>query len=1044
MTSLLMLPLIVFGMYAYKLLPVSTIPFIEPPIIQVITSYPGASPDEMARLVAGPLERQFMLMQGIEFVTSQNDYQTTTVILQFHDTVNINVAAQETQNAIDKAMGQLPQHLPNPPTYTKTNPSDTPILYCVLTSEIIPSSKIYEYAYTFIGQQIGTVNGVANITTYGYPYAVRVHVDPEALAAKNITLKQVADTLNNENPDQPTGKFYGPNKSIMTRTYGQIFKAKDYNPLIIKYENDNPVRIQDIGKAVPSLQNDKVSFKWITHDKKEEDVVVLAVFKQSGFNTMQVCTQIEELLEKLSKDLPASMNFSIPFTQATFIMESVKEVELTLLIAFLLVVLVVFVYLGRIRSSVIPLITLPITIIGTFILMYVFGYSIDIMSMSALTLAIGFLVDDAIVVLENIVRHVEMGDSPYKASMRGSKQIIITVISISLCLAIVFVPLLFMSGTVGAIFHEFAGVILIAIIFSAFISLSLTPMLCSRFVPPHQGQKKTKMEMFSDKMNASFLRYYKPALVWSLKHKFYVMMFCFANFAVSIYLFTVLPKEFLPPNDLGVVEGFLITDAGNSPEKVLEIVAKLEKICMANPYVYTMARMASTPTDNQAMFFLNLIERKKRPSVWKVMKQIEESVQEELVGALAFMKSFPLINLQIGGLTAGKGNNQYILQSIDSELLYKKAPEFIAELQTRPELRQVSSDLLPSTPLLDINILRDQAHSYNNLNATNVEDAFMYTYGETYISKINEPQNMYYVILEGTKSAIRDPSKLSQIYTGRVDSGDMNQENFETLKEQRQTAIDSLIETKLVAGAVEVNHINTMNSVTVSFDVGDGYALSDAIVAVEEVAEKMLPDQIMKSLAGNTAAFKKTFQELTILLLLAIFVIYIILGILYENFLHPIVPLSALPVAVIGGLVTLLIFNQALSIYALIGLIMLIGIVMKNGILIVDFALEELHQNKKSPYDSIVSACLIRFRPIIMTTFAAMMGSVPIALGIGGTIAKGRAPLGMVVVGGLLFSQVVTLFVIPCIFMYTNHFQEFLQRKYKVCRPIQSDEKIED
>lgn len=1036
MTTLLMLPMIVFGIYAYKLLPVSTIPFIEPPIIQVSTTYPGASPDEMGRLVAGPLERQFMLMQGIQFVTSQNDYQQSTMILQFHDSVNINVAAQEVQNAIDKAQGQLPQDLPNPPVYTKTNPSDTPILYCVLHSDIVPPSQLYEYAYTFLGQQIGVVDGVADITTYGYPYAVRVHVDPEALAAKGITLKEVADTLINENPDKATGKFYGPNKSVVTRTKGQIFKAEDYNPLIIKYNDNNPVRIRDVGKAFASVENNKLDFKWITHEKERDAVVVLAIFKQQGFNTMKVCTEIEQLLNKLSKDIPPTMSFQIPFTQAKYIEESVQEVELTLLIAFLLVVIVVFVYLGKIRNSVIPLITLPITITGTFVLMYIFGYSIDIMSMSAITLAIGFLVDDAIVVLENIVRHVEMGDSPYKGSIRGAKQIIITVISISLCLALVFVPLLFMGGMIGGIFHEFAAVILIAILFSAFISLALTPMLCSRFVPPHEKDRKTKMEMVSDKINNTLLKYYKPALIWALKHKLIVVIFCVVNFGISLYLFATLPKEFLPKNDLGVVEGFMVTDAGNSPEKTTKICEQLEKVCMSNPYVYTMARMSGTPSDNQAMFFLNLVESKKRPSVWTVMDQIKKMIDEEMVGVKVFLKSFPLINLQIGTITSGKANYQYIMQSIKPEILYKEAPEFVKALMKRPELYQVSSDLLPSAPTLDVDILRDQAHSYNGLDATNVEDAFMFNYGETYISKINEPQNMYYVILEGVKSAIRDPSKLNRLYAGREDSSQMNQISNVPQKERQQTAIQSIIKSELVEGPVQINHINTMNSVTVAFDVAKGYALSDAIAAVEEEAEKILSPEIIKGLAGNTAAFKETFEQLTVLLLLAVFVIYIILGILYENFLHPIVPLSSLPVAVLGGLLTLLIFNTKLSIYALIGLIMLIGIVMKNGILIVDFALEEEHDHKKSPYDSVVSACLIRFRPIIMTTFAAMMGSVPIALGIGGTIAKGRAPLGMVVVGGLLFSQIVTLFVIPCFYMYISHLQEFLQRKYRICRPI--------
>lgn len=1045
MATLLMLPLIVFGLYAYKLLPVSTIPVMEPPIIQVSVSYPGASPDEMGRLVAGPLERQFMLMQGIKFVASQNDYQTSSIICQFHKDININVAAQEVQNAIDKAQGQLPQDLPNPPTYTKNNPSNTPILYIVVHSDVIPASKLYEYGYTFIGQQIGTIDGVADIDTYGFPYAVRVRVDPQSLAAKNIAITEVAQAIQQENPDQPTGKFYGPYRSVMTKVKGQIFEAEKYNDLIIKYQDGNPVRIRDIGHSIPSLQNNKENFKWIerTSDGYTEDaVVVLAIFKQQGYNTLKVCEDIEGLLTKLKSDLPPSVELNIPFTQATYIEEAVDEVEFTLLIAFLLVVIVVFVYLGKIRNSVIPLITLPITIIGTFVLMYLFGYSIDIMSMSALTLSIGFLVDDAIVVLENIVRHVEMGKSPLKGAFDGSKQIILTVVSISLCLAIVFVPLLFMEGSVGAIFHEFAAVILIAILFSAFISLSLTPMLCSRFVPPHGEERKTRMELVSDRINNTLLKYYEPSLKWLLKHKKWVLVFCAVNFAASVYLFIALPKEFLPPNDLGAIQGFAVADQGTSPEEMDKILSEFEKIVMKNKYVKNMARMSSVPTDNQSLFFINLIPTKKRPSIWEVIKQIQTDLNE-VVGVKTFLKSFPLINLQVGNTTAGKANYQYILQGFDQDELFASSEEFLAALQKRPELANVNSDLLGNAPLLNVSILRDQAHTYGNINALDIQNTFMYAYGETYISKINQPENMYYVILENFPKYQKDPQDTSLLYVGKrterviddnVDNDDLDDFN------PNQIAINSVTEQKLVSAPTEINHTNTINSVTVAFNVGEGYALSDAIKALEQTAEQVLPPTIIKFLAGNTAAFKQTFKQLTVLLILAVFVIYIILGILYENFIQPITPLSALPVAVFGGLLTLLIFNEQLSIYALIGLIMLIGIVMKNGILIVDFAIEEIEDNGKSPYDAVVSACLVRFRPIIMTTLAAMMGAVPVALGIGGTVAKGRAPLGMVVVGGLVFSQVITLYVIPAFFLFVCKVNKFFVEKYSIFRPVPDEE----
>lgn len=1044
MATLLMLPLIVFGIFAYRLLPVSTIPFMEPPIIEVSTTYPGASPEEMARLVAGPLERQFMLMQGVKFVSSQNDYQTSTIICQFHKNVNINVAAQEVQNAIDKAQGQLPQNLPNPPVYTKNNPSNTPIIYAVIHSDVIPAYKLYEYGYTLLGQQIGTVDGVADIQTYGFPYAVRVKVDPQSLAAKSISLTEVAQAINQENPDQPTGKFYGPYRSVVTRTKGQIFDADDYNNLIIKYQNEDPVRIKDIGYAVAGLENDKQNFKFLTKTEegfKKDAVVVLAIFKQQGYNTLQVCENIEKLLNKLKKDLPPTVEFSIPFTQSTFIKEAIDEVQLTLVIAFFLVVIVVFVYLGKVRNSVIPLITLPITVTGTFVLMYLFGYSIDIMSMSALTLAIGFLVDDAIVVLENIVRHVQMGKKPYTGAIEGSKQIILTVISISLCLAIVFVPLLFMQGMIGQIFHEFAGVMLIAILFSAFISLSLTPMLSSRFVPSYELDRKTRMEKVAEKLNEKLLKIYEPALRFLLGHKKYILIFSTLTLGVSVYLFVVLPKEFLPPNDLGIIQGFAIADQGTSPERMDQIVNEFEAILMKSPYVESIGRMSGLPTDNQAFFFINLKKNTRRPTIWKLIDQYQKELSD-VVGVHTFMKAFPLINLQVGNTTAGKANYQYLLQSFDTDELFKSSEKFLEALQKRPELTQVSSNLLGDAPVLDVSILRDQAHSYGNLNAKDIENAFMYAYGETYISKINEPQNMYYVILENEKKYLKDPEDTSLLYVGKrtnqVESDNTFNTQFDVF-DSNQVAVDSVIKKKIVPGPLEINHLNTINAVTIAFDVNEDYALSQAIAAIEEEASKILPGTVMRSLAGNTAAFKETFTELTILLLLAIFVIYIILGILYENFLHPITPLSALPVAVFGGLVTLLIFGEALSIYALIGLIMLIGIVMKNGILIVDFALEEMESTQCSAEKAAIKASLVRFRPIIMTTLAAMMGSVPVALGIGGTVAEGRAPLGMVVVGGLIYSQLITLFVIPAVFVVVSKLSESFKSKYELFRTMDEE-----
>lgn len=1026
LTTLVMVTLVVFGVIAYNKLPVASIPTIEYPTIQVTVSYPGASPDEMARLVSSPLERQFMLMEGIKIVSSSNTYQSTTIILMFHLGTDINIGAQETEQAIQKALSQLPKDLPQPPTYTKVNPSDTPVLYLVVHSPNIPSWQLYEYGYNFIGQQLGTVDGVANIEMFGYPYAVRAKVDPQALAAKNISLTDVANAINNANPVKPTGKFYGPYKSIPTMVNGQIMEAEAYNDVIIKYQDGDPVRLSDIGYAYNSVENDKQVFKWMTKDYPEgEGAVVLAIYRTMGYNTVKVCSDILSVINRLSPQLPKGMTLVVPFTLKTWILQAVDDVQFTLLVAFILVILVVYIYLGKFRNSIIPLITLPITLTGTLIFMYVFGFSIDILSLSAITLSIGFLIDDAIVVLENIVRWVQKERyPPYEGSLKGSQQIIITVISISFCLGAVFIPMLFMEGAIGEIFHEFAAVILIAILFSGFISLSLTPMLCSRFVPAYGEESETKVEHFSNWINEKALSWYLPALKWALRHKLWIVIGGCVSVIISTYMLMVMPREFLPPNDLGVIQAFAMTEEGTSPERMEAYMDRIVSIGMSNKYVANMAKMQSTPTDNQSLFFFNLVDSDKRPNIWECIKILEQEMSE-IVGINIAMKAYPLINLQIGDSQSGKANNQFFLQSFNDESLYKTATEFIAKMQDLPQLKNVNSNFQPDAPMLKVDLQRDLAHSYGNINATTIEEAFSKAYGETYISKINSPNDLYYVILEVEPQFNKDPQQLDTLY--------MSNENG------NQVYTNSVIKTELISRPETVTHINALPSVTVVFDAADGVPLSEAVAAVEKLAKDTFPTDVVGAIAGNTAEFKKSMQQFIGLVFVAIFVIYIILGILYENFVHPITAISSIPVAVLGGLLTLLIFGKALSIYALIGLIMLIGIVMKNGIIVIDFALEEIEKNPSDVEGAAYSACSVRFRPIIMTTLAAGMGAVPVALGIGGTVAEGRSPLGLAVVGGLIFSQAVTLFLIPCVFCYIHRFSTWCTKSFDLFKDKGND-----
>ncbi|MFZ4772528.1 MAG: efflux RND transporter permease subunit [Chlamydiia bacterium] len=1014
-TLLVMVTFVVFGLFSYDHLPVSTIPTVQFPTIQVTVNYPGASPKEMTVLVCAPLERQFMMMQGIRMVTSQNTYQSTTIILQFHEDVDINVAATNTQQAISQAQGQLPNNLPQPPAYTKVNPADTPVMYVVIYSDTQPQGVVYDYGYNYVSRQLGAIEGVANIQVFGQPYAVRVHVDPEAVAAKGLTLDDVSNAIQMNNPIQPTGKFYGPDWAVITETDGQLYKAETYNSMIIKIKDDNIVRLRDIGCAYDSVQNDKETFKWlIKDDPNDKEATILAIFKQANYNTVEVCTNLEKMLDQLKVNLPQSIQTEIAYSQRGYILDAIEDVQVTLFIAFALVVIVIFLYLGKVRNSLIPLITLPITVLGTFMLMYPLNYSVDIMSMSALTLAIGFLIDDAIIVLENIVRYSEEGIEPYKAALKGSNQIIITVLSISLCLCAVFIPMLFIPGFVGQLFHEFAAVMIVSVIFSGFISLSLTPVLCSRFIPPYNPNDQTKVEKMSIRFNEWLRKKYDPLLKWSLNHRMMVLVIAALTCYGSLHFAYKMPKEFLPPMDIGTIMGFVIAQEGSSPEKTQKYLDIVGEICHQNPYVSHLCVINGYPTDCEGLIFANLVEDKDRPPTEVVMRQLYEAAQN-VIGCAVFFKPYPLINLQIGTTDSGRADNQFVIQSSDEDILSLKTQEMVVALRQLPQFSQVNTNLQPNSPILNVHILRDEARAFGDITPLEVENTFKYAYGETYISKINNPEDLYYVILEVKNRYKRYPTNLDALYLG-PDGG--------------QTSITSVTNTAYKPSPIMVNNVNSIGAATISFNVAPGYALSDAVTVLNHTAERVLEGKAFGFLAGNTAEFASAMKQFALLILLALFVIYIILGILYENFIHPIVPLSAVPLAVFGGLISLVIMGEALSIYALIGIIMLMGIVMKNGILIVDFALEEIKKDPNcSPADAITKASMIRFRPILMTTFAAMMGAIPVALGIGGEIARGRAPLGIAVVGGLIFAQIVSLVVVPVVFTFVYNWSNHLTSK---------------
>jgi len=1020
-TLLIMLTLVTFGAYALFNLPVAVLPNTKANTISVSCNYPGASPEQVANLVSSPLETQFLSIQGIQSVNSSSTYGNSSILLQFHPSIDINDAATNTQQAISQVQGQLPR-LPSLPSYTKVNPSDTPVMYIVIYSDTQSQSSIYDYANNIVARQLGTIDGVANVQVYGNAFAVRVHVDPEALAAKGITLADVTNAINQNNPVQPTGKFYGPNFTIITTADGQLFKAPEYNNMIIKINNDNIVRLSDVGRAFESVQNDQQNIQWFNSgDPHGKEAVFLAIFKQNAFNTVTVCTDLENKMQKLVRTMPRSMKYDICFSEKNYVVDSVKDIELTLYIAFLLVVIVVFLYLGKIRNSIIPLITLPITITGTFIMMFFLGYNIDVMSLSAITLATGFLVDDAIIVLENIVRHGEEGEKPYKAALNGSKEIFTAIVSISSCLCAVFIPMVYIPGLMGQLFSEMAGVMIAAILFSGFISVTLTPVLCSRFIPPYDPNQKSRVEELSIAFNEFFRKLYVPVLSWSLKHKKSVLGIALLFLTASITIAVGTPKEFIPETPINAILGFVIAEETASPEKTEVFLAEIGKIALTNPYVTGLCTVSDSPSDNMGLVFIILNSSKGNLPFKKILKDLH-SKSLNIIGCKVLFKPLPLINMQTGSTSASRASYQYVVASQNEADMQAKAQQLIAALKKEPEFTTVNSDLSVGSPVFNMLIDRERARAYGNITPLNFENNLALAYGQTYVSTIYRPNSVNYVILELKNKFKETPDKMDRLFLGpQVPLANVSPwENiFSTTDTTQAVNSTSIFEGKLSTKPNMVNHYNSLPSSTISFNIAEGYTISQALQKIEQISPQIFEGKAIGFTTGATSEFQKAMLQLFFLTGLAIFAIYIILGILYENFLHPITPLSAVPLAAFGGLFTLWILGLKLSIYAMIGIIMLMGIVMKNGILIVDFALEELEKNPQSTSEeAITKASMLRFRPILMTTFAAMMGAVPVALGIGGEIALTRAPLGIAIVGGLFFAQITSLLVGPVVFVY--------------------------
>ena len=1011
MTTLVMVVMAVFGAWAYLRLPVNSLPTVDYPVIQVTVAYPGASPATMASAVATPLENQFTQINGLQSMLSDNKEGFTTINLTFGLERNIDLVAPDVQAAITRAQNNLPKDLPNPPTYQKFNPSDAPIYYLALYSDTLSHGDIYDYANHIFAKRISMLAGVSQVQIYGAKRAVRIQFIPEQLAAYQIGVDELAAALKAGTVNIPGGSLNGPARTFSLEPQGQLRTGREYGELVIAYRNNAPVRLKDVAKCIDSITDDLVDIRYKAPGLAEKNMcVIMAISRVNGANTVAVAKKIVQTMEASAGEMPQAIHFQTVYNGADPIKESIEDVQETVLIALILVVLVMFLFLGRIRETIIPGIVLPVSLLGTLILMLMSGFSIDILSLMGIVLAVGFLVDDAIVVLENTVRHMDAGMKPIPAAIQSMKEITFTVISTSVALVIVFAPLVFMSGAVGRNLREFALTVIYAVVVSTVVALTLSPMMCARIIRQH-AQPNRIQRLVTDSI-AALIRKYGQALAWTLHHKYIALVAWVICIAGTVGLFVILPQNFLPKGDSSFIYGAMLMPQGASTAQMQAYQQQVMAIIGEEPdidNVTTVTGHQIGADQSLGFIFINLCPPGKRKLPIEHYAQKLTGQLMVLPSGFCFLQAMPVLEISSGAKSSAVGSDYaYLLMGLNRDEVYATSRKIELAMQNIPGFYNVQNNIKLTMPRLNMAINRDRAAALG-LTAQAIENALALGYSGGYVTQFTTDLDQYQVIPEIEKEHQRVPDDLAMLYLRSPLTGAL-------------VPLKSVVDWREEAGPQNVPHAQQQESAALSFSLFPGIPMGYATAKLEELGSRLLPPGVIGELTGDVKEFKESIASLGILLLIAIFLKYIMLGILYESYIHPFTILTTLPVAVFGGLLTLLAFGSELSLYGYIGMFVLIGLITKNGILMVDFA-EQRRREGMNSYEAIYDACLVRFRPILMTGLCAILGTMPIAMGYGAD-ASSRIPLGLVVVGGMVFAQIITLFVTPGIFLYMDKIQE--------------------